>query len=43
MAVFTNRGARLKSWKLKEYRDRNGNPLELIDQTIAGSHPCRSR
>ncbi|MGE3957859.1 MAG: membrane protein insertase YidC [Vicinamibacterales bacterium] len=34
VAVFTNRGGRLKSWKLKEYRDRNGNPLELVDQSL---------
>ncbi|MBS1817048.1 MAG: membrane protein insertase YidC [Acidobacteria bacterium] len=41
IAVFTNRGGRLKSWKLKEYLDRSGRPLELIDQTIAGTgaHP----
>jgi YidC/Oxa1 family membrane protein insertase len=30
VAVFTNRGARLKSWRLKQYRDPQGNPLELI-------------
>src|SRR6188472_3068906 len=28
IAVFTNRGARLKSWKLKAYQDRNHEPLE---------------
>jgi len=38
-AVFTNRGGRLKSWKLKEYLDRNGAPLELIDPSLAASHP----
>lgn len=35
-ATFTNRGARLKSWRLKEYRDPKGNPLELIDATLSG-------
>ncbi len=39
IAVFTNRGGRLKSWKLKDYRDRNGDPLELVDPTLAGSQP----
>lgn len=38
-AVFTNKGGRLKSWKLKAYRDRNGNPLELIDASLASSQP----
>ncbi len=36
VATFTNRGARLKSWRLKEYRDPNGNPLELVDATLNG-------
>jgi YidC/Oxa1 family membrane protein insertase len=39
IATFTNKGARLKSWKLKDYRDRNGDPLELIDETLATSQP----
>ena len=26
MAVFTNRGARLKSWRLKRYHDQQGQP-----------------
>ena len=39
IAMFTNRGARLKSWKLKEYRDRNGDPLELIDASLAATQP----
>jgi YidC/Oxa1 family membrane protein insertase len=30
VAVFTNRGARLKSWRLKHYRDQGGEPQELI-------------
>ncbi len=34
VATFTNRGARLKSWRLKEYRDQTGNPVELVDATL---------
>src|SRR5262245_40543828 len=30
VATFTNRGARLKSWRLKKYQDRKGAPLELV-------------
>ena len=32
IAVFTNRGARLKSWRLKHYLDQQGQPLELVDE-----------
>jgi len=39
IATFTNKGGRLKSWKLKDYRDRNGDPLELIDASLAASQP----
>ncbi len=28
--TFTNRGAQVKSWILKEYRDDHGKPLELV-------------
>lgn len=28
--VFTNRGGRVRSWKLKKYRDHSGNPIELV-------------
>jgi YidC/Oxa1 family membrane protein insertase len=31
IAVFTNRGGRLKSWRLKHYFDQNKEPQELID------------
>ena len=37
-AVFTTRGAVLKSWKLKKYRDDHGQPLEMI----AGHAPADS-
>ncbi len=30
VAVFTNRGARLKSWRLKHYLDRDKQPQELV-------------
>ena len=38
IAVFTNRGARLKSWRLKHYLDPRKQPQELVDTTLA-SHP----
>ena len=31
IAVFTNRGARLKSWRLKHYLDQQKQPQELIE------------
>jgi YidC/Oxa1 family membrane protein insertase len=37
-AVFTTRGAVLRSWKLKKYRDDHGQPLEMI----AGHAPADS-
>ena len=34
--VFTNRGAQVKSWVLKNYKDRpDGNPLELVNRVAA--------
>jgi YidC/Oxa1 family membrane protein insertase len=34
--VFTNRGGRVKSWVLKNYKDRpNGNPLDLVNTAAA--------
>jgi YidC/Oxa1 family membrane protein insertase len=39
IAVFTNRGARLKSWRLKDYQDANRAPLELVTTELAGSQP----
>src|SRR6185437_1397925 len=29
-AVFTTRGAAIKSWRLKKYRDTDGHPLEIV-------------
>ena len=34
IAVFTNRGARLKSWRLKHYLDPQGQPQELVEREL---------
>jgi YidC/Oxa1 family membrane protein insertase len=40
IAVITNRGARLKSWRLKKYVDSNKQPQELVEpQAEAAGHP----
>ena len=39
LAIFTNRGARLKSWRLKDYRDGRGEPLELVANDLGESFP----
>jgi YidC/Oxa1 family membrane protein insertase len=36
-AVFTNRGARLKSWKLKSYLDLRKRPQELVPSYLDAS------
>jgi YidC/Oxa1 family membrane protein insertase len=33
-ATFTNRGGRLLHWVLKEYRNDNGTPLDLVPQSL---------
>jgi len=35
IAVITNRGARLKSWRLKKYLDQKRQPQELIENQLA--------
>jgi YidC/Oxa1 family membrane protein insertase len=35
-AVFTNRGAVLKSWTLKRYKDAKGAALDLVPQIVRG-------
>ena len=35
IAVFTNRGARLKSWRLKKYLDQERQPQELVENHAA--------
>lgn len=37
---ISNRGAVVRSWVMKKYRDRAGKPLELIDQTALGKVPA---
>ena len=37
--VFTNRGARVKSWVLKKFKDKpEGNPLELVNNAAADKY-----
>jgi YidC/Oxa1 family membrane protein insertase len=33
--TFTNRGAQVKSWILKKYKDSQGRPLDLVNQKAA--------
>jgi YidC/Oxa1 family membrane protein insertase len=35
IAVLTNRGARLKSWRLKKYLDQDRKPQELVENQLA--------
>ena len=35
IAVFTNRGARLKSWRLKRYHNQANEPQELVENGLA--------
>ena len=37
IAVFTNRGARLKSWRLKHFKDQHNEPLELVAHDLAAT------
>src|SRR4051794_4607006 len=39
VAVFTNRGARLKSWRLKHFFNAERQPLELVATSLASTHP----
>ncbi len=34
--VFTNRGAQVKSWVLKKYKDNDGQPLNLVNSKSTG-------
>ena len=38
-AVFTTRGGTLKSWRLKNYADGSGQPLELVPQDVPATAP----
>jgi YidC/Oxa1 family membrane protein insertase len=35
--VLTNRGAVAKSWVLKNFKDNNGKPLDLVNPTVANA------
>jgi YidC/Oxa1 family membrane protein insertase len=39
IAVVTNRGARLKSWRLKHYLDADREPLEFVVTELASTEP----
>lgn len=39
VAVFTNRGAQLVSFRLKEHRNEAGEPLELVRSRAEGPYP----
>ncbi|MFZ0663543.1 MAG: membrane protein insertase YidC [Acidobacteriaceae bacterium] len=36
--TFTNRGAQVKSWVLKKYKDNNGKPLDMVNQKAAAKY-----
>jgi YidC/Oxa1 family membrane protein insertase len=36
-AVFTNRGGRLLHWRLKDYRDNHGEPVDLVPSGLPAS------
>jgi YidC/Oxa1 family membrane protein insertase len=38
-AVLTNRGGRLLHWRLKEYRDKSGAPLDLVPSDVPPDQP----
>ena len=38
-AVFSNRGARLRHWVLKDYRDDQGKPVDLVPEVIPPDMP----
>ena len=37
--VFTNKGARLLSWQLLEFKDRRGRPEEMVRMVLDGPRP----
>jgi YidC/Oxa1 family membrane protein insertase len=39
-AVFTNRGARLLHWRLKDYRDDQGAPVDLVPSDLPTGTPA---
>src|SRR5262245_37691855 len=39
VAIFTNRGARLKSWRLTNYKDQQNQPVELVSHDFGDAQP----
>ena len=39
MAAFTNRGARLVSWRLARFKDARGRPEEMVQSVVGGPRP----
>src|SRR5262245_17100209 len=39
IATFTNRGGRLKSWRLKHFADEKGEPVELVSHEFGDAQP----
>jgi YidC/Oxa1 family membrane protein insertase len=37
--AFTNRGARLVSWRLAHFKDARGRPEEMVQNLLEGPHP----
>jgi YidC/Oxa1 family membrane protein insertase len=38
-ATFTNRGARIVGWRLKDYRGNDGEPLDLVPSALPADQP----
>ena len=38
-AVLTNRGGRILHWRLKDYRDGAGNPVDLVPSNVPAEQP----
>jgi YidC/Oxa1 family membrane protein insertase len=38
-AVLTNRGGRILHWRLKDYRDAEGNPVDLVPSNLPPAQP----
>jgi YidC/Oxa1 family membrane protein insertase len=38
-AIFTNRGARVLHWRLKDYRDSNGQSVDLVPSMLPADQP----
>lgn len=38
-AVLTNEGGRIVRWRLKDYRDTDGRPVDLVPTNVPAEHP----